>query len=71
MTWDGSFEARVFGYIKGASVSTNKRSNGIAPSSKSFLTPASDLSLHRYPKKCMIYHFISKQPNLHLKIYNK
>lgn len=47
LTCKGSLEARVFGYIKGESVSTKRRSRGIEPSSKSLRTPASDLSLHK------------------------
>ena len=45
----GNLEARVFGYMNGASVSTSSLSNGMTPSSRIFLTPFSDLSFHRYP----------------------
>lgn len=44
LTCGGSFEARVLGYIKGASLSTNSRSRGSSPLSSSFRTPLSDLS---------------------------
>lgn len=39
-----SLEARVLGYMNGASLSTNKRSSGMRLDSKSFLTEFSDLS---------------------------
>jgi hypothetical protein len=39
-----SFDALVFGYIKGASLSTKSLSNGIPFDSRSFLTEFSDLS---------------------------
>ena len=48
-TLAGSFDARVFGYMKGESVSTSSRSSGMTWSLSIFLTPSSDLSFHRYP----------------------
>ena len=50
LTCCGSFEARVFGYIKGASVSTRSLSRGITWSCRILRTPSSDLSFHRYPE---------------------
>ena len=47
LTFWGSFEALVLGYINGASVSTRRRSRGITLSSRIFRTPSSDLSFHR------------------------
>ena len=47
LTCWGNFEALVFGYIKGASVSTSKRSNGMTLSCNIFRTPSSDLSFQR------------------------
>jgi hypothetical protein len=44
LTVDDSLEARVFGYMKGASLSTKSRSSGIRFDSRSFLTEFSDLS---------------------------
>lgn len=45
LTCCGNFEALVFGYMNGESVSTSNRSNGRIFSSRSFRTPVSDLSL--------------------------
>jgi hypothetical protein len=39
-----SFDARVFGYMNGESLSTSNLSNGIILSSNNFLTEISDLS---------------------------
>lgn len=44
LTCAGNFEARVFGYMNGESVSTSSRSSGSWPSSSNFRTPESDLS---------------------------
>lgn len=44
LTCTGNFEARVFGYMNGESVSTSSRSSGRMPSSSNFRTPESDLS---------------------------
>ena len=49
LTFWGSLDARVFGYMKGASVSTRSLSRGMTLSWRIFLTPFSDLSFHRYP----------------------
>lgn len=47
LTCCGNFDALVFGYINGASVSTRSLSSGKVPLSKSLRTPVSDLSLQR------------------------
>lgn len=44
LTCCGNFEALVFGYMNGESVSTSNLSNGRIFSSRSFRTPVSDLS---------------------------
>lgn len=46
LTCCGNFDALVFGYMNGASLSTNSRSNGKMPLSSNFRTPVSDLSYH-------------------------
>lgn len=47
LTCCGSLEARVLGYMNGASLSTKSRSRGSSPPSSSFRTPVSDLSLSK------------------------
>lgn len=51
LIFSGSFEALILGNMKGESEWTNNLFRGIASCWRILLTPESDLSLHKYPKK--------------------
>lgn len=56
LTCCGNLEARVFGYMNGASLSTKTRSSGNSPLSSNFRTPVSDLSYRKYTSIIIKYN---------------
>lgn len=60
LTCGGNLEARVFGYMNGASLSARIRSSGSSLFSNSFRTPLSDLSYSTWTndKRCSFFKYL-------------
>lgn len=68
LTCCGNLEARVFGYMNGASLSTKTRSSGNSPLSSNLRTPVSDLSYQNDTKiiACYSLHTVLGYTTTHL-----